>query len=891
MYRVETHNNSKKYFSSLNIEKDALYVTANTSLSNMIKELSKCGEEDRWRVLDIENFIKTIYPNWTDSLNKIKLKAEMRNAILDVKSKLTDAESIREINFLEENISLVVSDFMFFVEAGVKKLNYKTNDKKLELIKEIFNKYVESEIFKQISREVLNIESTTKFKNNIIINYLKRLNKKDPIIAQEIKKKLSIGKNEVKRIYFYNVNFLDLKRYMIIELLKNAGYEIIFRVPYFENLNVINKSWDILYKNNELFSVNIDRDYSRTEKEKLKYISFLEGINFSSYDEEHVNIKTYREVYDFKKDIKGKSFITFYKDSLQSCMERDKINIQNHCYQNAIGRFLFNLYKCKVSENEVKMDFNTYREMITSGWFEYKEWNGVRLASYLIDNADYFSGVKTLDDIITRIEKVKDIEEIGGIFEDQVKGRIKKDKRKAFLSNPFKALGYVNTEKYNVTANYMLEVTLRLKKFLIKNFNETNGLININEHFEYLRILFRNKYLVGVYKDGSENEKKICKRIFGLLNNPQLFGEHIHKDELSELLSLYLVLEDKEKEENEEENDFSIDQLEGFILRERFNRKNQNKIYLTDLSYKAYEKYMDKNRFTEKVITKEDINYIFNESLTGKNKEIVITGLELQEKSKQAIESYIKFTLANLFINYDGVIELSWIEGLRTDDSKSILLKQIEAIYINSKNIAKGLEPYERMSEEEIEAEVFTYEKKKIKDEGRSLPEVAYRDLDFCGDKFLYSSILEEYPMYYSDFHHKLVFAALVGMFKNSIEEGYKNLYNHVLPLFPQWKDVAKKNILDCEYAKKELRDYRYFDGINYPKNMDAIYLLKSKYVSGQNSKIRNKYKKGEFNGERYFNEFIDEYLKDESLNSGLHCKMCPHCYICKKGEFVIDCK
>ena len=183
------------------------------------------------------------------------------------------------------------------------------------------------------------------------------------------------------------------------------------------------------------------------------------------------------------------------------------------------------------------------------------------------------------------------------------------------------------------------------------------------------------------------------------------------------------------------------------------------------------------------------------------------------------------------------------------------------------------------------------YNKKEIINNVNSVPEVAFRDLDFCGDKFLYSSILQGNPVYYLDFHHKLAFSALVSIFKNNIEDGYLNMLKFVLPLFPQWKDVVKKSILDCEFSRKGLREYRYFEGINYPKSIDVLYLLKSKYIVTENSKIRNRYNKGEFNGERYYKEFIDEYLANEQNNSGLHCKMCPHSYLCKKGEFVIDSK
>ena len=114
------------------------------------------------------------------------------------------------------------------------------------------------------------------------------------------------------------------------------------------------------------------------------------------------------------------------------------------------------------------MDFNLYRELITSGWIEYKEWNGVRLSEYLLKNEDYFNGVKTIDEIIERINSLKDLEEINEIFEEQVKLRIKKDKQKRFLSNPFRAFGYNNPEEYNITFNYMLMVTTKLKKFMIK---------------------------------------------------------------------------------------------------------------------------------------------------------------------------------------------------------------------------------------------------------------------------------------------------------------------------------------------------------------------------------------------------------------------------------------
>lgn len=891
MYKVETHNNSKNYFKNLEIEKGAIYITANTSLSNMIKETSKFTEEDQWRVLDIENFIKIIYPVWNNTISKIKLKAQVRLALLEVKSALKDQTEIKEMKFLEENISLLFSDFVFLFEAGVKKLNFKSMDVKLKLLQEIFNKFTDSEAFKSFSNEVLNsecfFEIGNKIKNVYIENLIKYGEDKNKIAI----KKLEENQANVNRIYFFNVNYLDLKRYMVIEMLKVCGYEIIFRIPYFKNLNVVNKSWNMLYKNLSFFNLEINKDYSNSVRDNMKYLEFIEGNKQIEFSNEKVKVKNYREVYDFKKDIGNNIVITFYKDSLESCMKRSEINLKNHCYQSSLGRFIFNLYNCKLEENTVKIDFNTFREMITSGWVQYKDWNGNRLSSFLVDNEEYFSGVKTIDEIINRIEKIKDIEEVSGIFEEQAKNRVKNNKTKAFLSNPFRAFGYVNLEKYNITANYMLEVSLRLKRFILKTLESENEVIDVNAHLENMSILFRNSYIVNLYKEGTELEKRIIKKVFGILKNPSLFENKLHKDELSELFNVYLFLDEKDEKNDIQEEDFSLDQLEGIILRDKLFVSNKRKrLYLSDLSYKAYERYTEKYILSGKILSMDELKFIFQENLTGRNKDAVLEGIYLQEKSKLSIEAYVKFALANLFINFDGELEFSWIEGLRKDDSKSIILKQLETIYGHVEKVKQTLDFEDLIKEEDID-EIFSYnyDKNFIKNQLKILPEVAFRDLDFCGEKFLYSSILEEYPVYYSEFHHRLVFSALISMLKNSIEDGYLNIYKYILPLFPQWEDVVKKNILDYEYSRKNFKEYKYFDGVNYPKNTDALYLLKSKYVVTENSKIRNRYNKGEFNSKRYYDEFVSDYLEEESLNSGLHCMMCPHCYICRKGDFVID--
>lgn len=874
MYKVETHNNSKKYFEEIVIEEDSFYIASTTTLRAVLNKERKKLEKDVWRVIDIENFNKLIYKQWNYSINQLKIKNVIRKIIIQLKSEISDKNLIKELTYFEDNIDILHNDIRNFVQCNIKTLEYNNYSPMKYLLKKIYTEVLLTEEFKSISSEMFNIDE--------IKNFFKNIEGYDG--------------GKINKIYFYNINTIDLNRWIIIELLNIAGFEIIFRIPYFEQLKAVNKNWDMLYKNNNLFNLSITSSDGLNDINS-KYIDYLEGNDYQDRKDEKVIVKTYEEVSDFKREFnqrQGKNkekrkVITFYKDSLGGCIDKEDITLE-HCAQSAVGRFLINLYKCKVKDFTVYMDFNLYRELITSGWIEYKEWNGVRLSEYLLKNEDYFNGVKTIDEIIERINSLKDLEEINEIFEEQVKLRIKKDKQKRFLSNPFRAFGYNNPEEYNITFNYMLMVTTKLKKFIFKAFEGKDGLINMDNHFEMLKYAFRNNYIINLSKEGAELQKRIVRKIWGVLNNHRDFPKEMHRDDIGELFNI--ILNFKNDVEQNKEQDYAIDQLEGIILRDRIvEQDGRRAIYLSDLSFKANDEYRKMKYSRDSLLKSEDLEEIINSSLQGRHKELIKNGLELEEISRKSTESYLKFSIANLFINFNGVKEFSWIAGLRQDDSKSIILKQIETIYGSTNEVKQGLSENEKIYEEQLkEKKFYVYDIKELTKKYSSYSEVSYRDLDFYENKFLYTSILNSYPMYYSDFHNKLVFSNIVSILKNSIDDSYSNMSKFLFPLFPQWKKVVKQNILTCEYGRKSIMsNYKYFDGINYPKNMDTMYLLKSKYIVGENWKIKNRYNKGNFKSEDYYSTFLKDYINEDEYNNGNHCMMCPHIYVCRKGMFIID--
>ena len=873
MYKVETHDNSKEYYESLQIEKEAIYITPTTNFAYMISENTNVSERDKWRIIDIDTIINLVYKKRNRDLNKLKLKSEVRLIINQLIMNTQEIELLKILRYLNDNMNILISDIERFIDAKVSNFKYERETSIKKAIALIYAKLVRTKIYNELIEEVLHIEKAKNFYSEVE----------------------GFDGTEIKKIYVYNLNNLGLNRWLILNMFKYAGFEIIFKVPHFKGLRVSNKCWDNLYLQADIFELSYDESFKKKNYFDYKFIRFLEGLEYSSKEliDEKVITKTYVQIGDFKRDIKNKKIITFYKDSIKACKDRvradEKDNYKlGHCFQSAIGRFISNLYKCRVKNSTVELNFGIYIELITSGWIEdSRGWNGIRLKEYLSGNIEYFDSINDMDEILERLYALRDLAEVNHIFEDYSKNKIKDDLQKRLLLNPLRALGYNNTEQYSITVNYIIQLTIKLKNTIVKALG-IDDIVEINKHLEALREVFKNKYTLEKSKNGTEEDKLITKKIWWMLNKEELFPKEMHRDDILELASIVLKIKNNEKVE---EVDLSIDHLESVIYRKkRVGIGEYKRIILTDLSYESYEGYIKERTTDEKILSRQDITEILSNSLLGAHKKIVLEGNKLNNISNNNVDMYLKFLFANLFINFDGIKELSWVDGLRENDTKSIILKQIEAIYENEIKETQGLDFDDIVSEGDMKLQnIISYDYDELGKNYNKYADVAYRNLDFCNRKFLYASVLNHYPVYYSDFHSKLIFSGLVSILKNSIEDSYSNISKFIFPLFPQWQEVVKSNILVCEYGKKNIREYKYYDGINYPKNIDTLYLLKSSYIVGENWKIKNRYNNEKFNAKEYYNTFISVYLKGEEFNGGKHCMMCPYINICKKGEFIID--
>ncbi|OFI07127.1 hypothetical protein CLOACE_05320 [Clostridium acetireducens DSM 10703] len=859
MFKVETHDNSLQYFKNLIIEEDAIHVTGNNALASLIIEVNEekffSKELSKKLILNIEKFEKKLYFDLENPIERIKLKSELRDEISKIKIEYIN-------NYFLKNIDNVFDTIIFLIKCGIEKINKNLNyDNQSRVFINTYNNYLNNKNLKKIYK-CIKKKSKLGYKKTINSNKIIRINK----------------------IYFYNISQLSIKRFMLFYNLKNMGFEITFRVPYFNGLKEINKYWEAVY-NQEVFKWCYGKNDFRQYIKQSKYIAFIEGKDICE-TKENVSTKTYYEISNFVKDIENKNVVTFMKDSIKSCQLYKKEQC-NHCYNTKIGRFIKNIYKCRLKLETINLDYNIFIELITSGWIQCIEkpyvFNGKSTLEFFKENEDYFRGINTIDEILERLYNLKDLKEINNIFETK---KYSNDIPK-LLINPFRALSYANSDKYKLTLNQVIKLTKKLKIILMKLLENESGFIDYEKHKNILKeIYFHNLYINKLSEDN--NLSCVYTQIKKMLTFD--FDKRlIHIEELKQLFNILLTIK-----KNNSNKTIVLDDLEGFIYKENIHK---GCLHITDLSYKSYKKYIDSKKEDSFILPKRKLNNILINSIELDNnmKNYINKKFKLEyenKDTKENIDDFLKFTIGNMFINFKGKILFSWVRDLRENDDKSVILRHMENLYkndISSDNIWNLLEKCDEnfhIKDYSISCEENIKKYKKIY---YNIPSVAYKDLDFCEEKFFYSNILERYPIYKSDFHHRVVLSVLISLLKNNINNYYMNIKRYILPLFPQWPDVIKENIILINYSTKNFQKYRKFKNIYYPKNVDKLYSLRSKYIIGEKYKINNRYNNNNLDEEKIFEEFLREYLlKDTINNPGKHCSMCPHTHICRKGVFRI---
>lgn len=847
MFRVETHDNSYEYFNNIDLNEKALHITSNLSLDKLLRK-SKSSNNNEWKIKSIDHLLQDIYPNLHDLINNNKLKIILRDLLIK--------NQVEKNIIQEENIKILFSDYIFLIQSGIRHIpNIDGIGNERESIVKVFNEFVENEYVQVIIKE---LSSSTNLKN----------------------KYTNLNNEKIEKIYLYNFNNLHLSRMVFFYRLKYLGYEVVFRIPKF-GIKTIDEPWENLY-DKKYFNWDESNYKLYNKVEKSTYIDYIQG-NEVEDDNRKIIFKEFLGSFEFKKELENdkEKNVSYY--SLDTKLINQVFDIDKEKeYNMPIVRFMTNMYNCRYKEDDIYLNYNLLIDLLTSGWIEIKEGNriinGTDYLDFIKNIENYFEGVDSINGILNRIEELRNLKLASDTIEEEVKQKIGKNKVKKFLSNPFRCISYVNIENYDITILQFKSLVERLRYILKNTIKREDGFVYYNKNSIFLKsILERNTFINKLRED--DNYKITVDKIYSVLNYTHDI-ELIYKEDVKELISILVNKDDKEKVEEI----LPIDTLDG-----DWQRNVYDQIHIADLSFKAYQKYLDSKKTIGKYINHKFIGKILDSDMYDKQ-EALKKSLEIAKLSVKNTEQFFNFDIANIIVNYNGTIILSYIQNLRDGDSESILLRILKNLYQREINSEDILLDYLDNFEEDINKNDSFIITDDILNKHRLISPVGYRDLDFCYTKFIYSNLIEPNVVYESDFHHRLVFSRLISLLKRDIPNYEENIKRFLFPLFPQWNYTTKENMVITNLKNLSLKEYYLYENINYPKNIDKLQILMSKYIVTEKYKVKNRYEENKLDTEKLFKEFITNYMNGSNLyNTGRHCTMCPHILICEKGEYSIE--
>lgn len=430
---------------------------------------------------------------------------------------------------------------------------------------------------------------------------------------------------------------------------------------------------------------------------------------------------------------------------------------------------------------------------------------------------------------------------------------------KQYLSNPFRSFSYQNQDRYKMTIKQLIECTKDLAR-------KVNRLLLSNTETKNVR-----QYLLELYKIYSsvkdDWEPDIIQKFEKLfhVNIPEHWS--FGKEELFHFLFIHL-------KSNEQETNKILNFTQ--IIGTTFNARN---VHVTDLSFKSFPL---RSLELPKLLSHTWLKKCIYKSFISKNRENRLNALLVDYHSRNLTRYTSLYSIYHLLAFSNGTITFSYIDHLQENGGPSIYFTILQELYDqDEKHEDEILEDY-TWEEPVIDKEDFPTEPL------MEVSELLWLDSDFCHKKFFLNAFVEHYPKYEKDFHQRLAFS-IIGKLLTEQADGEESVSENLFPLFPQWTNAHKKNLIDTSYVMG-LRTYKSYQNIYYPKAMKHLQRLRSRYLVTKNWKVKYQYDQDTFKVDNHIKEFLENVdRKNVKASTGQHCIMCPFLHVCKEGEYAVD--
>lgn len=832
MFNVCYYQNTKEFYEQTPLDNDAIHLTQSASFAEYLR-----NKNPETNVFGYKTFFDKMFPEWNNPLTEIYLRSVVREYIYNHFEE-------KEALYYSKRVNDFYLSLRFLVEFGGLPLHIfpdSNQDQKLLV-----------SMYKELS------------KHSIITSYLLdrvTMNK------EKIKERLELSK-QVKAIYLHHFDYIDGVRMMLFNHLKNMGYEVIFYIPFSEGKMDLYKNWISIYEQ--------ITNYSSNDWECMNYFNNDLGNRFAHYidkdvpaldkDRYDVEFLTFNHPTEFKdflmeKPLKKKQHevVTMFEENLNIYTDHTE---KSHFYATSYGKFFLSLQNCKKTDQEILFSYDDYVNMLVSGWVQAGSSNGSKALTLLIDLRVYMEGVSTFQDVLDRLQSLLHLQDFSQAFDEVGKEQADRHRLKRYLSNPWRAFPYVHHSRYEITVRQLIECTKDLARKVNRLLLSDQEKRNVHSYINELQRMYS-----GVKE---QLEPKFAMKFEALLYTEIPLTWEFGKEELFQLLTLYLAAEDDENI-NKIKN---FDQLIGLTLTTR-------NIHVTGLSLKTFPW---KTPSLPNLLTHTWLKKCVYQSFISVNRESRLQALLVDYYSRKVSRNTAIYSLYHLLAYADGNIAFSYINELEENDGPSIYYSILEELYSKEQDDNFGSEKNDLLwdddpAQREEELPMSALE---------SIPDILWLDSDFCYKKFYINAFIERHPIYEKDFHQQPIYASITKLLSEQ-GEGEQGIQEVVFPLFPQWTNAKKQNLLDTAFSKG-LRKYKSYENIYYPKAMKRLQILYSRYEVTKNWKVKHRFDNDTFQVEDHAKEFVNYNMgKKMKANAGNHCRMCPYLHVCEEGEYAID--
>ncbi len=832
VFSIKYYENTSNYYSSFCVNNDEIHITQSAAFADYLRRVSNSSIN----ILGYKSFVTALFEKWNHPHTEVYLKSKIRDF-------LKQKHPYEHWSFYEKRVEEYYSSFLFVVELGGVKL---VSDDSLSLNQD-------QKLLLLLVEELL--------KDEYVVDYFRER----AMLSKSVLATVFNVQNPIEKIYVHHFDYIDAGRMMLFHLFDQIGIKVIFMIPYNSTFPELFKSWKMVYE-----SFPVKRDLWQ----KLNSGSTNKGLKFASYvdskpiigteDDRTITFDLYTHPTEFKEFLienpimdNKNDVITIFDENLNRYASLTK---NDSFYSLRYGQFFLAIQNCEKTTNGIRFSYDDFVNLLTSGWVQSGGVNGEKALSLLIDLRSYLEDVESFPDLLDRLQRLIEFQEMGQIYDDLAKEQAGRNKLKQYLANPFRAFPQMHMSRYSITIRQLIECTKDLARKMNKLLLELDEKRNVKEYIQDL---------LNIYQSVNNDWLSEAKEKFEVLNKVTVpedwtFG----KEELFQFLSFYLG-----KKSNNHNIISNFDQLIGKVL-------HGEDIHVTGLSFKTFPW---KAPELPSLLTHTWLKKSILTNFISQNRERRLNALVVDFYSRKVTRHTAIYSIYHLLAYAKGNVTLSFIEDLNEKDGPSIYYTILEELYKTDKvEMEKNVEKWDW-------EEPTLHEKPTLSKElfGR-IPDLLWLDSDFCKKKFFMNAIIEQHPIYEQDFHQQQVFAT-IGKLLAEQGDGIEEVRETLYPLFPQWTNSLKDNLIDTSSAKG-LREYKSHENMYYPAALRRVQTLFSRYEVTKNWKASEQYNKNTFKLNKHLEELEQSIsVYEVEAQSGHHCRMCPFLTVCKEGEYVID--